>query len=439
MAKGGKGKGTTGGRSGGPWKGGPQRGKPGQQPFSARQTREALPKPPRRKREDAGSQPADEQAGTSATADGGFARQGRSQQGKPGPTQRTSRGWKADKPLANRPAAERRAERAAQSERREWEARRDQPLAPRRTERSELRPPREDRTPRVQSLPRSPAPVGPTPLERRRAYRYGGEVAVDRDVIYGRNAVAEALKAGRRKARRLLLAEGTEERKVAAELAALADERGVEVEHLSRTELERRAPGVNHQGAVLEVGPYPYAEYEAILAQTRDNADALILVLDSVQDPQNLGTLLRTAEAAGVTGVVIPEHRAVQVTPAVVNASAGAVEHVQVAVVANLVRAVEQAKEAGAWAVAAEAVPDAVPPAEADLTGPLVLVVGSEGHGVSRLLREACDLTVRIPLVGKVGSLNAATAGSILLYEIARQRAESAALSTLVSTLSDDE
>jgi 23S rRNA (guanosine2251-2'-O)-methyltransferase len=100
---------------------------------------------------------------------------------------------------------------------------------------------------------------------------------------------------------------------------------------------------------------------------------------------------------------------------------------------------VEQAKEAGAWAVAAEAVPDAVPPAETDLTGPLVLVVGSEGHGVSRLLREACDLTVRIPLVGKVGSLNAATAGSILLYEVVRQRAEAATLSTLVSSLAVDD
>jgi 23S rRNA (guanosine2251-2'-O)-methyltransferase len=436
MAKGGKGKGTSG-RSGGPWKGGPQRGKPGQQPFSPRQTRNVTSKPPRRKPDSAGEQPADEQAGKPAiSADEGFARQGRTQPGKPGPTQRATRGWKSEKPWASRPAAERRTERAAQSERQEREARRDQPLAPRRTERSELRPPREDHVPRAQSLPRSPAPVGPTPLERRRAYRYGGEVAVDRDVIYGRNAVAEALKAGRRKARRLLLAEGTEERKAASELATLAAAHGVEVERLSRTEIERRAPGVNHQGAVLEVGPYPYADYDAILAQTRDNPDALILILDSVQDPQNLGTLLRTAEAAGVTGVVIPEHRAVQVTPAVVNASAGAVEHISVASVTNLVRAVEQAKEAGAWAVAAEAVPEAVPPAETDLTGPLILVVGSEGHGVSRLLREACDLTVRIPLVGKVGSLNAATAGSILLYEVIRQRAEAATLATLIS---DDE
>jgi len=174
---------------------------------------------------------------------------------------------------------------------------------------------------------------------------------------------------------------------------------------------------------IANVGPYPLADYADILETTRNNPNALLLVLDSLQDPQNLGTLLRTAEAAGVTGVILPEHRAVGVTPAVVNASAGAVEHLQIAVVPNLVRAVEAAKAAGAWVIAAEAEMDATPLARADLTGPLVLVVGSEGQGVGRLLKESCDLVVRIPLIGRVGSLNAATAGSILLYEIVRQRA----------------
>ena len=138
-----------------------------------------------------------------------------------------------------------------------------------------------------------------------------------------------------------------------------------------------------------------------------------------------------------MTGVVLPEHRAVGVTPAVVNASAGAVEYLHVAQVTNLVQAVESAKEAGAWVIAAEADADAVPLADADLTGPLVLVVGSEGQGVGRLLKEACDLVVRIPLMGRVGSLNAATAGSILLYEIVRQRAESTALTELTAGMAD--
>jgi 23S rRNA (guanosine2251-2'-O)-methyltransferase len=450
-----KGKGTNG-RSGGPWKGGPQRGKTGQQPFSPRTTKATSPRPPRRDRgaaqtADSGQagKPANAESGAprrgprAAGGDEGFARAGRAQPGKPGPTQRVDRppreGGKANKPWASRPAKERRAEQTAQAERSERDERIARPLAPRRTERSEIRPPRENASSPLR-LPRSPAPTGgPTPLERRRAYRYGGEVAVDRDVVYGRNAVAETLRAGRRKARRLLLTEGSEEHKTAGEIATLAASCGVEVEYLSRTELERRAPGVNHQGAVLEVGPYRYADYDDLLAAVKENPNALLLVLDSVQDPQNLGTLLRTAEAAGVTGIVIPEHRAVQVTPAVVNASAGAVEHLPVAVVTNLVRAVEQAKEAGAWAVAAEAVPDAALPSEVDFTGPLVLVVGSEGQGVGRLLRETCDLTVRIPLVGKVGSLNVATAGSILLYEVVRQRMEDASMSALVSTLSEGE
>ncbi len=446
-----KGKGTSG-RSGGPWKGGPQRGKTGQQPFSPRKTKSVTARPPRKDRGGAGVQAEEGQAGKSATnatrpprpssPGDGFARAGRAQPGKPGPMQRAERpareGGKANKPWASRPAADRRAERTAQGERREQDERAARPLAPRRTERSEMRPSRGAASSAPVRLPRSPAPTGPTPLERRRAYRYGGEVAVDRDVLYGRNAIAEALRAGRRKARLLLLANGTDERKTVSDLAELAAARGVEVEFVARTELERRAPGVNHQGAVLEVGPYRYADYDDLLAATRDNPNALLLVLDSLQDPQNFGTLLRTAEAAGVTGVVIPEHRSVQVTPAVVNASAGAVEHLSVAVVTNLVRAVEQAKEAGAWVVAAEATPDAALPSSADLTGPVVLVIGSEGQGVGRLLRETCDLTVRIPLVGKVGSLNAATAGSILIYEVVRQRLEAEAMSALIASVSDE-
>ena len=435
-----KGKGTSG-RSGGPWKGGPQRGKPDQQPFSPRKTRDATPRPPRKTRDDAGATADGAREERPVVGNGEFARPGRAQPGKRGGAPRADRppreGGKANKPWASRPAPERRAERTRQAELQERDQRDAAPLAPRRTERSEIRPPREESA-RPLRLPRSPAPTGPTPLERRRAYRYGGETTVDRDLLYGRNAITEAIRAGRRKVRALALAEGTDDRKAAGNLAALAADHGIEVEFVSRTELDRRAPGVNHQGAVAAVGPYVYADYDDILAATRDNPNALIVILDSLQDPQNLGTLLRTAEATGATGIVIPEHRAVQVTPAVVNASAGAVEYLPVAVVTNLVRAVEQAKEAGAWVVAAEAVPDAVPPAAADLTGPIVLIIGSEGQGVSRLLRETADITVRIPLVGKVGSLNAATAGSILLYETVRQRMDEAAMSDLVASLSEE-
>jgi len=439
------------GKSGGAWKGGPSRRHlHADQPSNPQQTRDAAGNPARNTRsgDDRRSHRADD-AATGTTGERPARPGGRPGRvgGQPsssragGPTRTGSLPREeGKKPWANRPAAERRAARTHQDEEREKTSRTSTPLAPRRTERSEIRPPREA-SGRPVLLPRTPAPVGGsggTPLERRRAYRYGGEVAVDRDIVYGRNAVAEALRAGRRRVRHVEIAEGAEGGRPIGDIATLAQERNVEVRYISRTEIEMRAPGVNHQGVIAEVGPYPAADYADIIETTRDNPAALLLVLDSLQDPQNLGTLLRTAEAAGVTGVVLPEHRAVGVTPAVVNASAGAVEHLQIATVPNLVRAIHAAKAAGAWVIAAEAEPDAIPLAEADLTGPIALVVGSEGQGVSRLLKEACDLVVRIPLIGRVGSLNAATAGSIMLYEIVRQRAEAVALAALADDMDAD-
>jgi len=147
-------------------------------------------------------------------------------------------------------------------------------------------------------------------------------------------------------------------------------------------------------------------------------------MLDCLQDPQNVGTLLRTAEVLGVHGIILPKRRAVEITPAVVNASAGAVEHLRVDIVSNLAQTLEQMKAANLWAVGLEDVPQATEYSLADLNRPLVLVVGSEGTGISRLLRERCDYLIRLPMRGKVGSLNAAVAGSVALYEINRQRAK---------------
>jgi 23S rRNA (guanosine2251-2'-O)-methyltransferase len=146
------------------------------------------------------------------------------------------------------------------------------------------------------------------------------------------------------------------------------------------------------------------------------------LILDSLQDPQNLGTLLRTAEVVGAHGVIIPRHRAAEITPAVCNASAGAVEHLLVAQVTNLVRTMEELKEGGVWIVAVENLPEAKDYRSVDLNMPLALVVGSEGHGLSRLVRERCDLWIKLPMRGKIHSLNAAVAGSIALYEAWQQR-----------------
>lgn len=236
------------------------------------------------------------------------------------------------------------------------------------------------------------------------------------DVLYGRNAVYESLRAGRRRFYRLLVAEGVQPDETLRQIGRLAAERHVPVQPASRGELEQMAGG-NHQGVALEAGTYPYVELEDILQRAAAAGEAaLVLLLDLLQNPQNLGTLIRTADAVGVHGIVIQERRAAQVTPAVVQASAGAVEHVLVAQVTNLVRAMEQLKARGLWLVGLEASPEAQPYDQVDLSGPLGLVVGSEGEGLRRLVRETCDLLVRLPMRGQVASLNAAVAGSIALY-----------------------
>jgi len=174
------------------------------------------------------------------------------------------------------------------------------------------------------------------------------------------------------------------------------------------------------------VGAYPYTDLNNILGLARKRSEQpFLLLLDCWQDPQNLGSLLRTAEVVGVHGVIIPRHRAAEITPAVSSASAGAVEHLQVAQVTNLVRTMEELKEKGIWVVGLEHVPEAQDYREANLNMPLALVVGSEGHGLGRLVRERCDFWIRLPMRGKVNSLNVSVAGSIALYEAWRQRGAS--------------
>ncbi len=244
-----------------------------------------------------------------------------------------------------------------------------------------------------------------------------------REWVYGRQAVLAALRAGRRPCYRLLLAEGTVAKGVVADIVLAAAERECEVVYAPRSEIARRAGAPGHQGVALLVGAYPYLD-EAEMLQTVEDAGrkALVLILDHLQDPQNVGNLLRTAEVAGVTVAVIPKRRAAQITPTVVNASAGAVEFINVAQVTNLARTVEMLQEAGVWVYALEGLPQARVIWEADLLGPIGLIVGSEGQGVSRLLRERSDGLLRIPMWGRTPSLNAATAGALALYEVQRQR-----------------
>jgi 23S rRNA (guanosine2251-2'-O)-methyltransferase len=197
----------------------------------------------------------------------------------------------------------------------------------------------------------------------------------------------------------------------------------VPVQTADRRQLDRLGKGVRHQGIVAEVDEYPYTSLQDVLtlAAERDEPPWL-LVLDCLQDPQNLGTLLRTAEVVGVHGLVIPERRSVGVTPAVVSASSGASEHARIVQVTNLVRTMRDLQERGVWIAGLEAISGATNVWQADLKGPLALVVGSEGQGIRRLVRETCDYMVELPMRGQIGSLNASVAGSVVLYEAARQR-----------------
>ncbi|GAB4563402.1 MAG: 23S rRNA (guanosine(2251)-2'-O)-methyltransferase RlmB [Anaerolineae bacterium] len=236
------------------------------------------------------------------------------------------------------------------------------------------------------------------------------------DTLYGRHAVLEALRAGRRKIRRLFIAQGVRERGAVQEILNIASRESIPVQRVQRTELDKLG-AVNHQGVAAEASGYPYVTLAEILdAAKRSHRDPLVLILDHLQDPQNLGTLLRTAEAVGVAGVIIPDRRAASITPAVSNASAGAVEHLQITQVANLAQTIQVLKEEGFWVAGLERTEDAVPITQADFSGPLALVVGSEGKGMSRLVRERCDWLIMLPMAGRVTSLNAAVAGSVVLY-----------------------
>ena len=228
------------------------------------------------------------------------------------------------------------------------------------------------------------------------------------EIVYGIRPVVEALRSRRRRVVEVLDATGN------AEIRAAAG--GVAVKKVSRDRVDELARGGVHQGVVARVEAYPYSGLEEILAVP----EPLILVLDGVTDPRNLGAVLRVADGVGASGVVIPKDKAVGVTAAAVKASAGASEHVRVARVTNLKRAVDKMREANVWVYAAEA--GGTDYTELDLVGRTALVLGSEGRGVRRLVREACDGNVSIPMLGAVSSLNVSVAAAVLAYEARRQR-----------------
>ncbi len=231
-----------------------------------------------------------------------------------------------------------------------------------------------------------------------------------RELIYGIRPVLETLRSRRREVFEVLDAAQS------AEVAKVANAAGVPVKKVPRARIEDLARGAAHQSVAARVGPYPYSDLGEILAAP----DPLVLVLDGVMDPRNLGAVLRAADGAGASGVVIPKNRAVGVTAAAVKASAGASEHVSVARETNLRRAIDRIKEAGLWVYAAEV--GGTIYTELNLSGSVALVLGSEGRGVRRLVREGCDGAVSIPMLGAVESLNVSVVVAVLLYEARRQR-----------------
>jgi 23S rRNA (guanosine2251-2'-O)-methyltransferase len=241
------------------------------------------------------------------------------------------------------------------------------------------------------------------------------------EVVAGPHAALEVLRAGKRTVRRLILAR--QERGATIEtILGLARKRQVPVETRPREELDRVVRGATHQGVLLEVGPFPYAEPEVLVVQASKGPEpGFLLVLDGIQDPQNLGAIIRSAEAAGVNGCILPRDRAAGVTVAAVRASAGATEHLPIAQVTNLAAFLEFVKSQGFWVVGTDAA-GGRDLFTAELTDPLVLLIGGEERGLRHLTKSRCDLIIQIPSRGKVASLNASAAAAVCLFEAARQR-----------------
>jgi 23S rRNA (guanosine2251-2'-O)-methyltransferase len=237
--------------------------------------------------------------------------------------------------------------------------------------------------------------------------------------VHGIGPVLEVLRAGRRRLRRLWLAGGRRHDERMAEIVRRAGRMGVAVEELPAAELGRRAPGAVHQGVVAEVEPLQQPSLEELLERLRQ--PALLVALDQVQDPHNLGAVIRSAEAAGADAVLVTRERMAPLGAAALKVAEGAAEHLPVVAVPNLARALDQARRAGLWLVGLDAAAGRAW-SDTDLVRPTVLVLGSEGRGLRRLVRESCDDLVSVPMLGRVGSLNVSAAAAVVLFECVRQR-----------------
>ncbi|MDI4643357.1 23S rRNA (guanosine(2251)-2'-O)-methyltransferase RlmB [Cohnella hashimotonis] len=238
--------------------------------------------------------------------------------------------------------------------------------------------------------------------------------------LAGKHPVLEALKAGR--ALNKIWLSNQAQKSLVQPILEEAKGRGVVVQYADKRKLDSLVPGIQHQGVVAQAAAVSYAEPEELLARAAERGEApLIVLLDEVEDPHNLGSILRSVDCTGAHGVIVPKRRSASLTAVVAKTSAGAVEYVPVARVSNLAQTIDRLKEAGVWiaGAAGEAKADVY---ATDLTGPIAIVIGSEGKGLSRLIREKCDFLISLPMFGKLNSLNASVAAGIILYEAVRQR-----------------
>ncbi|WP_028988514.1 23S rRNA (guanosine(2251)-2'-O)-methyltransferase RlmB [Thermicanus aegyptius] len=240
------------------------------------------------------------------------------------------------------------------------------------------------------------------------------------EIIYGKNPVIEAIRSGRA-INKIWVAEGIKPSAVKG-IYEEAKKRGIVIQQVPRSRLDQAAETKNHQGILIFLAAHSYYELDDLLRLTRQmDTPPFFIMLDGIEDPHNLGSILRSADGAGLHGVMIPKRRAAPLTPAVAKSSAGAIEYVPVARITNLSQAIDELKENGFWVIGTDANAK-TDYREADYTRPTLLVIGNEGKGISRLVKEKCDFLVKLPMMGKVSSLNASVAAALLMYEGMRQR-----------------
>lgn len=238
------------------------------------------------------------------------------------------------------------------------------------------------------------------------------------EIITGRNSVFESIKSGR-KIEKITVAKGTEG--AVRRIVSVANQKGIPLYYSERSMLDRIAGGENHQGVVAVVSDYVYKNVEDMIEKARErNEDPFLVILDGIEDPHNLGAIMRTAECAGVHGIIIPKRRSVSVNDTVFRTSAGAAGYIMCARVTNLVRTIKDLKKNGIWIAACDMDGNAI--YENDMKGPIAIVIGGEGSGISKLVKENCDFAISIPMKGSLNSLNASNAAAIMIYEIVRQR-----------------